>query len=177
MKQFNVPTKEQVSQENQQIFDHLKAKIGFVPNIFATYAYSSSALSRYLTFANGRTSLNNKEKEIINLIVSQINECTYCLAAHTAIGKMNGFNDEQIIELRRGSASFDIRFDALVKLASEIIKNRGTITESTLNSFYEVGYNDENLVDVIVAVGEKTITNFLHKVTNVPVDFPEALSI
>jgi len=177
MKQFNVPTKEQVSQENQQIFDHLKAKIGFVPNIYATYAYSSSALSRYLTFANGRTSLNNKEKEIINLIVSQINECTYCLAAHTAIGKMNGFNDEQIIELRRGSASFDIKFDALVKLASEIIKNRGTITESTLNSFYEVGYNDENLVDVIVAVGEKTITNFLHKVTNVPVDFPEALSI
>ncbi|MCE2655968.1 MAG: carboxymuconolactone decarboxylase family protein [Bacteroidota bacterium] len=177
MKQFNVPTKEQVSQENQQIFDHLKAKIGFVPNIYATYAYSSSALSRYLTFANGRTSLNNKEKEIINLIVSQINECTYCLAAHTAIGKMNGFDDEQIIELRRGSASFDIKFDALVKLASEIIKNRGTITESTLNSFYEVGYNDENLVDVIVAVGEKTITNFLHKVTNVPVDFPEALSI
>jgi AhpD family alkylhydroperoxidase len=142
-----------------------------------SYAYSSSALSRYLTFANGRTSLNNKEKEIINLIVSQINECTYCLAAHTAIGKMNGFDDEQIIELRRGSASFDIKFDALVKLASEIIKNRGTITESTLNSFYEVGYNDENLVDVIVAVGEKTITNFLHKVTNVPVDFPEALSI
>jgi len=173
MKQFNVPTKEQVSQENQQIFDHLKAKIGFVPNIYATYAYSSSALSRYLTFANGRTSLNNKEKEIINLIVSQINECTYCLAAHTAIGKMNGFDDEQIIELRRGSASFDIKFDALVKLASEIIKNRGTITESTLNSFYEVGYNDEHLVDVIVAVGE----NFLHKVTNVPVDFPEALSI
>ena len=85
MKQFNVPTKEQVSQENQQIFDHLKAKIGFVPNIYATYAYSSSALSRYLTFANGRTSLNNKEKEIINLIVSQINECTYCLAAHTAL--------------------------------------------------------------------------------------------
>lgn len=174
MKQFKVPTRDQVSQENQQIFDHLKVKVGFVPNIYATYAYSSSALSRYLTFANGRTSINNKEKEVINLIVSQINECTYCLAAHTAIGKMNGFNDEQIIELRKGSASFDTRFDALVKLASEIIKNRGTITDNTLNRFYEVGYNDEHLIDVIVAVGEKTITNFLHKVTNVPIDFPEA---
>ncbi len=177
MKQFNVPTREQVSQENQQIFDHLKVKVGFVPNIYATYAYSSSALSRYLTFVNGRTSINNKEKEVINLIISQINECTYCLAAHTAIGKMNGFNDEQIIELRKGSASFDTKFDALVKLAAEIIKNRGTISDITLNRFYEVGYNDENLIDVIVAVGEKTITNFLHKATNVPVDFPEALSI
>jgi alkylhydroperoxidase family enzyme len=87
---------------------------------------------------------------------------------------MNGFNDEQIIELRKGSASFDTKFDALVKLASEIIKNRGTITDNTLNRFYEVGYNDEHLIDVIVAVGEKTITNFLHKVTNVPIDFPEA---
>ena len=90
---------------------------------------------------------------------------------------MNGFDDEQIIELRRGSASFDIKFDTMVKLAGEIIKNRGTITDITLNKFYEVGYNDENLIDVIVAVGEKSITNFLHKATNVPVDFPEASSI
>lgn len=177
MKQFNVPTREQVSQENQQIFDQLKVKLGFVPNIYATYAYSNSALSRYLTFANGKTSINNKEKEVVNLIVSQINGCNYCLAAHTAIGKMNGFSDEQILELRKGSASFDAKFDAMVKLAGEIIKNRGTITDNTLNKFYEVGYNDENLIDVIVAVGEKTITNFLHKVTNVPVDFPEASSI
>jgi len=177
MKQFNVPTRDQVSPENQQIFDHLQVKVGFVPNIYATYAYSSSALSRYLTFANGRTSLNNKEKEVINLIVSQINECTYCLAAHTAIGKMNGFTDEQIIELRRGNASFDQKFDALVKLAAAIIKNRGTISEDILNNFYEAGYNDENLIDVIVGVGEKSITNFLHKATNIPVDFPEALPL
>jgi AhpD family alkylhydroperoxidase len=174
MKNFNVPTREQVSQENQQIFDSLKEKIGFVPNIYATYAFSSSALSRYLNFANGKTSINNKEKEIINLIVSQINECTYCLAAHTAIGKMNGFSDEQIIEIRNGFASFDTKFDALVKLSAEIIKNRGVITD---NNFYQVGYNNENLIDIIVAVGEKTITNFLHKVTNVPIDFPEAVSI
>ncbi len=177
MKEFNVPKRDQVTHENQQIFDHLKSKLGFVPNIYATYAYSSSALSRYLTFANGRTSLNNREKEVINLIVSQVNECNYCLAAHTAIAKMNGFNDAQIIEFRKGYASFDTKFDALVKIASEIISNRGCIQESTLKKFYDTGYNNENLIDVIVAVGEKTITNFLHKATNIPVDFPIAPSI
>ncbi len=77
MKKFNVPTREHVSEENQQIFDALKSKLGFVPNIYATYAYSKSALNRYLTFSNGKTSLNNKEKEAINLIVSQINNCLY----------------------------------------------------------------------------------------------------
>lgn len=177
MKKFNVPTREHVSEENLLIFDALKSKLGFVPNIYATYAYSKSALNRYLTFANGKTSLNNKEKEAINLIVSQINNCLYCLAAHTAIGKMNGFDDDQIIEIRKGRVSFDTKLGALVTLSSEIVNNKGSISELALNLFYEAGYSDENLVDVILAVGEKTITNYLHRATKVAIDFPEAPTI
>lgn len=177
MKQFEVPTRENVSAINQTIFDDLKSKLGFVPNIYATYAYSENALGRYLTFSSGKTSLSNKEKEAIFLVVSQVNECTYCQAAHTAIGKMNGFTDEQIIELRKGAASFDNKLDALVKLAKSIIENRGKVSDDLLNAFYGVGYNNENLIDTIVAVGDKTTTNFLHKITNVPIDFPEALQL
>jgi uncharacterized peroxidase-related enzyme len=174
MNEFKVPTRDNVSPENQKIFDSFQSKLGFVPNIYATYAYSNNALSRYLAFANGKTSLNNKEKEVVNLVVSQVNNCTYCLAAHTAIGKMNGFSDDQIIEIRKGEASFDPKIDALVKVAKEIISNRGIVSETALTVFYSAGYTNEHLVDLIVAVGEKTITNFLHKVTNVPVDFPAA---
>ena len=174
MTKFEVPTREQVTPENQQIFDKLNSQLGFVPNIYATYAFSKDALGRYMTFAGGKTSLNAKEKEVINLVVSQVNGCTYCLAAHTAIGKMNGFTDEQILELRKGSASFDTKLDALVKLAKSIIENRGSVNDTTLNAFFNAGYNKGNLVDVILAVGEKSITNFLHKVTDIPIDFPEA---
>lgn len=122
MRPFKVPTREDVSEQNQQIFDDLKSKLGFVPNIYATYAYSDNAPSRYLAFSNGKTSLNNKEKEAVNLVVSQVNGCTYCLAAHTALGKMNGFTEEQTVELRQGGASFDARLDALVKLAGDVAK-------------------------------------------------------
>lgn len=87
---------------------------------------------------------------------------------------MNGFTDQQIIELRKGWASFDNKLDTLVKLAKTIIENRGKIPEDVLNAFYGAGYNNENLIDTIVAVGEKTNTNFLHKATNIPLDFPEA---
>lgn len=174
MKHFEVPTREKVSAANKAIFDELKSKLGFVPNIYATYAYSDNALGRYLTFSSGKTSLSNKEKEAVFLIVSQVNNCVYCQAAHTAIGKMNGFTDEQIIELRKGGAAFDSKLDALVKLAKSIIENRGKISDDVLNAFYAAGYNNENLIDTIVTVGDKTITNFLHKVTNIPLDFPEA---
>ena len=174
MTKFEVPTREQVTPENQAIFDKLNSQMGFVPNIYATYAFSKDALGRYMSFAGGKTSLNAKEKEVINLIVSQVNGCTYCLAAHTAVGKMTGFTDEQILELRKGSASFDSKLDALVKLAKSLTENRGSIDDTTLNAFFNAGYDKGNLVDVILAVGEKSITNYLHKVTDIPIDFPEA---
>jgi uncharacterized peroxidase-related enzyme len=174
MTKFEVPTREQVAPANQEIFDNLKKNLGFVPNIYATYAHSDYALSRYLTFAGGKTSLNNKEKEVINLVVSQVNGCTYCQAAHTAIGKMNGFTDDQILEIRRGKAPFDPKFDALAKLAKSIITRRGKINDDELEAFFEAGYTKENLIDLIVAVGEKTITNLLHNITGIPLDFPAA---
>jgi uncharacterized peroxidase-related enzyme len=174
MRPFNVPTRDEVTEQNQQIFDDLKSKVGFVPNIYATYAYSKHAPARYLAFANGKTSLNNKEKEAINLVTSQVNGCTYCLAAHTQIGKMNGFTDEQILELRQGEATFDDKLDALVKLAGAITANRGNVSDDVLSGFFDAGYTRENLIDVIVNVGEKTVTNFLHNVTEIPVDFPAA---
>ena len=174
MRPFNVPTRDEVTDQNKKIFDDLESKVGFVPNIYATYAYSEHAPARYLAFANGKTSLNNKEKEVINLAVSQVNGCTYCQAAHTALGKMNGFTEEQTIELRRGEASFNAKFDALAKLAKEVTENRGKISDETLQRFFDAGYTKENLVDAIVNVGEKATTNYLHNVTNIIVDFPEA---
>lgn len=177
MRTFNVPTREEVSPNNQAIFDNLEKAVGFVPNLYATYAYSQNALGNYLTLANSKTSLSAKEKEVVNLAVSQVNECNYCLAAHTAIGKMNGFTDEQILELRTGRASFDSRLNALAGLAKDITENRGATSEAALDQFFAAGYTKESLIDTIVMVGDKTISNYVHKTTDVPIDFPAALPL
>ncbi len=174
MTKFSVPTKEQVSSQNREIFETLEKKVGFLPNIYATYALSDHALERYLNFQNGKTSLSMKEKEAVNLIVSQVNGCKYCLAAHTAMGKMVGYSEDQILEIRQGSVSGDIKLDAMVKLAKNIVENRGKVDENLLDAYFEAGYNQGDLVDLILAVGEKTITNYLHKITDIPIDFPQA---
>ena len=174
MKTFAVPTREQVSENNQAIFDALKQKIGMVPNLYAVMAYAENALGNYVTFQGGKTSLRGKEKEAVNLIVSQVNNCIYCLSAHTVIGKMNGLNDEQIIEIRKGSASFDTKLDALVKLAKNITENRGKADSAMVDNFFSAGYTEGSLVDVIMLVGDKTIMNYLHNLTDITVDFPLA---
>ncbi|WP_394746981.1 carboxymuconolactone decarboxylase family protein [Spongiimicrobium salis] len=174
MTTFNVPTREEVSSENQAIFDHLEKAVGFVPNLFATYAYSENALKNYLDFSNAKTSLKAKEKEAVNLAVSQVNNCEYCLSAHTAISKMNGFTDEQILELRSGRASFDSKLDALARLAKNITENRGNTDAEVLENFFNAGWSKENLIDTISLVGDKTISNYINNTTRVPVDFPIA---
>ncbi len=172
--QFKVPTRNEVSTLNQGIFDNLEKSIGFVPNIFATYAYSENALKNYLDFSDAKSSLKAKEKEVVNLAVSQVNECEYCLAAHTAIAGMNGFSPEQILELRSGEATFDSKLDALAKLSKNITENRGNTDANVVDQFLNAGWTKENLIDTIVLVGDKTITNYLHKTTQVPIDFPKA---
>jgi len=174
MKTFAVPTREQVSDNNKVVFDNLKQKIGMVPNLYATMAYSDNALGNYITFQSGKTSLRAKEKEAVNLIVSQLNNCIYCLSAHTAIGKMNGFTDGQIIEIRKGSASFDAKLDALVKLAKNITETKGKADNTLVDNFFAAGYNEGTLIDLIMLIGDKTIMNYLHNLTEVPVDFPLA---
>lgn len=174
MSDFRPLKREEVSEANQTVFDNLEKALGFVPNLYATYAYSNNALVNYLNFASAKTSLTAKQKEVVNLAVSQVNNCAYCLAAHTAIGKMNGFTEEQILELRAGGASFDKQLDALAALAKNVTEKRGATDQVIVENFLAAGFTKENLIDTLVLVGDKTISNYIHSTTQIPVDFPEA---
>ena len=177
MKQFNVPSREEVTEANQAIFDQLAEKLGFVPNLYATFANSESALQNYLTLSGAPSSLSAKEKEVINLAVSQVNSCNYCLSAHTAVGKMNGFNDDEIIEFRQGYSASHPKLNALAAFSKNVVENKGKPQEDAVANLFSAGYSKENLVDAVVIIGHKTMSNFLHGITQVPVDFPEAVKL
>jgi AhpD family alkylhydroperoxidase len=147
--------------------------VGFVPNLYAAFAHSETALSTYLTFSSAKTSLTKKEKEAVNLVVSQVNGCRYCQSAHTVLGKLNGFTDEEVLRIRGGRAT-DPKLDALVRLAGEITASRGRPAAATVEAFYAQGYTKGSLVDLVVAVGDKAVMNYLHNITQVAIDFPVA---
>lgn len=171
---FSVPARAEVSETNQAIFDNLQKGLGFVPNLYAYFAKNNTALQDYLALQNRKSTLSAKEREVINLITSQINHCRYCQSAHTAIGKMNGFTDEQIIEIRKGSASFNPKLDALVKFTASVVENRGHAAEDAVEAFFEAGYNEANMIDVVIVVGDKIISNYIHNLTGFAIDFPLA---
>jgi len=177
MERFTIPTKAEVSASNQNIFDNLQKGLGFVPNLYAYFAKNETALGDYMALQNRTSTLKAKEREVINLVTSQINGCRYCQSAHTALGKMNGFTNEQIIEIRKGSASFDKKLDALAKFTASAVINRGRAREETKAAFFAEGYNEANMIDVIIVVGDKIISNYLHNLTGFAIDFPIAEEI
>lgn len=174
MTTISVPTREQVSASNQAIFDTLQAKFHMVPNLYATFALSETGLATYLAFQGAKSSITGKAREVVNLVVSQVNDCAYCLAAHTVVGRMVGFSDAQVMEIRHGRAGFDAKLDALARLVRSIAGRRGHADAALVEAFLAAGWTQENLVDVIMAVGDKIISNYLHSTTRIPVDFPAA---
>ncbi len=174
MTQFNVPTRDEVSTNNQAIFDNLQKGLGFVPNLYASFAHSETALGDYLAFQNRKSTLRAKEREVINLVVSQVNDCRYCQSAHTVLGKMNGFSDEQILDIRSGEASFDPKLDALVKFVQETTITRGKPSAQTVENLFSAGYHKGNVVDILIVIGDKIISNYLHGVGRFAIDLPIA---
>ncbi len=174
MSQFKVPTREEVSVDNQAIFDNLQKGLGFVPNLYAYYAKNETALGDYLALQNRKSTLKAKEREVVNLIVSQINGCRYCQSAHTVLGGMNGFTGDQILEIRQGTASFDPKIDALAKFTHSTAANKGNATQQAKDAFFAAGYTEANLIDVAIVIGDKVISNYIHNLTGFPIDFPIA---
>jgi AhpD family alkylhydroperoxidase len=177
MAHFQVPGRDEVSANNQEIFDNLKKGLGMVPNLYAVMALSDTALGNYLAFQNAKTTFTNKEKQAVNLVVSQVNECHYCQSAHTLLGTMNGLTEEQTIEIRKGKASFDSKLNALVALAKEITLKKGFASTATIDTFINAGYTKGQVVELVFLVAEKTAMNYVHAITKVEIDFPLAKAI
>ncbi|MFK8103948.1 MAG: carboxymuconolactone decarboxylase family protein [Saprospiraceae bacterium] len=174
MEKFTVPTKATVSSNNQAIFEKLEKGLGFVPNLYAYFAKNETALGDYLNLQNRKSTLKAKEREVINLVTSQINGCRYCQSAHTVLGKMNGFTEDQILELRGGTANFDSKLNALVQFTKSVVENKGKASETSKDNFFAAGYNEANLVDVVMVVGDKIISNYIHNLADFAIDFPVA---
>ena len=175
MKTIVVPAREQVSEASQAIFDAIQKKMGKVPNLYATIGYSANALKGFLDFeaAFSHSAFTDKEKEAVNLVVSQVNNCDYCLAAHTMLATMKGFTREETLQLRRGLAD-DVKLQAVLQLAKAIAEKKGNAGDNYKAAFFYAGYDEKALMELTGLITVRTFTNYVYALTKVPVDFPAA---
>jgi len=169
---------EEANTNSQAIFNNVKSKIGMLPNLYATMGVSDKLLGGFLSFTDTLKSgeLSGKEYEAVALTTSQVNGCAYCLSAHTTIGKMNGFTEEETLDIRNNSI-VDSKLNALVILASELADRKGKASDDTINNFFEAGYSKAAFAEVIGIVSLTIITNTVYHNGGFEIDFPKAQNI
>lgn len=171
----SLPDEAGISKKNEGFTAYFNKRLGHTPNLFLAMMHSDNALSSYYSFHCRKTSLSKREVEAITLAVSQCNHAMYCLSAHTMIAKLNGFSDEEILELRGGAAPFDSRLDALVKLTVCLtLHTGGSIDDGLIENFFAKGYTKEHFMDMLQVIGDAFITNITGNVFQFPIDYPLA---
>lgn len=166
---------EQAPESVQKTFDHLKSALGMVPRLYATIAKSQVALEAYLAFnaGLGKSSLSAKEKELINLAVSETNGCAYCLSAHNLLGSKAGLSKEQILLARRGLGSTE-REQAILDFVKKLSRTGGLGTGAEVKRALSAGLTEAEVIEVIAFVASKQFSNAVAIAAGIEIDFPLA---
>ncbi len=162
--------------KSKELLEQVKSKMGRVPNILKGMANSPAALEVYLSLSGTLMqsgALSGKEREAVALAIAEKNECTYCAAAHTVIGSMQGIDADSAKEHRRGRSS-EPKLQALISLALEIVETKGFVKDETLSKAREVGYTDAHIAELVANVALNVYTNYFNHVNDTELDFPEA---
>jgi uncharacterized peroxidase-related enzyme len=159
----------------KELFDAVNSKLGVVPNMARAMANSPAVLDGYLQLSGalGEGSLSARYREQIALAVAQTNGCGYCLAAHSAIGRMVGLTDDQIRDSRLGTA-VDPKADALVRFALKVANARGRVNDSDIDDVRAAGFDNAAIAEVVANVALHVFTNYFNLVAETDLDFPKA---
>lgn len=157
----------------KSLLDAVKAKLGLVPNMTKVMATAPAVLEGYLGFSGALAGgdLPPRLREQIAVLVAENNACTYCLSAHTAIGKIVGLSPAELAAARHGDSS-EAKTAAALRFAQRVLVTTGAITDEDVVEVRAAGYSDTQIAEIIAHVGLNTFTNLFNKAAAVEVDFP-----
>jgi uncharacterized peroxidase-related enzyme len=164
---------DQVPAGSRPILEKVQKGFGFIPNLFAAFANSPTLLEGYIgldaTYSKG--TLSPAERQLVLLTASVVNECAYCVAAHSMAAKgMLKVPATVVAAVRAGQPVADAKLKALVNFTRELVQNRGHVAAATVQSFLDAGYRNDQIGEVLIGVALKTISNYTHHLSPVEID-------
>lgn len=160
--------------KTQELLGVVKAKLGMVPNMTRIMANSPAVLEGYLALSGAvsKGRLSAKHREQIALAIAEANGCDYCLAAHSAVGRMVGLTPDEVSDSRRGEA-VDAKADALLHFARQVVDQRGNVSDTDVAAVRAAGFGDDAIAEVVANVALHVFTNYFNLVAATEVDFPK----
>ena len=156
------------------ILDGVQKQMGGVPNFLRALAPSPAALEAFLGLNSklAQGSLDRQIGERIALVTAETNGCQYCVSAHTELAGKAGLDESEIKAARRGVSS-DPKAAAAVAFTVAVLANKGDVTSGELDALRTAGFNDGEIAEIITHIGLNTLTNYLGKIGQIDIDWPE----
>lgn len=175
MNRITIPTTDQTPAASLPLLDAVKKQLGVVPNLMKLVGNSPAALEGYLSLNNalGKGMINPKTRERIALAIAEINGCSYCLSAHTYLGKNVAKLDDVEIAANRNGNSSDPKAAAAVHFATRVAHERGHVADADIFAVKTAGYSNAQIVEIVLHVALNTLTNYVNEVAQTEIDFPE----
>ncbi len=172
MTTFKLHTIETAPEDSKEILRSALKQNGFIPNLYGIMAESPEVLKAYTQMAQlfNETSLSPVERNIVWLTVSYNNKCHYCMAIHSMVAKMYKLPDEMIEALRTNQPLNDIKLETFRQFTALLVEKRGWASEKDISTFLAAGYTQKNVLELILGIGQKIISNYVNHITHTPLD-------
>lgn len=158
----------------QPLLAQVHAAFGATPNMFRAVANSPAALaSMWGAFgALGAGTLGAKLGEQIAVAIADQNDCHYCLAAHTALGRKAGASSDEMTAAQAGQ-SHDPKTAAALRFAVTVVRQRAKIAAADVDALRAAGFGDGEIMEIMAHVALNLFTNYVNVAFDVPLDFPQ----
>ena len=173
MARITTPTRDQAPASTHATLDAIGGQVGFIPNMFRMLASSPDTFAGIIGFQGAMSkALNVKTRDAIALAVTQVNDCHYCMKAHTYIATNLVKSSAEEIALNRQGRSEDPKRAAAATFAKNLVERRGKVTDQELAAVRAGGYTDPEIIDITALAVQFLLTNFMNNMADSDIDFP-----
>lgn len=172
MAEFKLHDKTTAPQDSRPLLEASEQAVGMIPNLHAVMADSPQVLKAYQDLHGlfQETSLGTVEQNVVWLAINVEHECHYCVPAHTMIAQGAGVPEDVIEALRNERPLPDERLEALRTFTLKLVRNRGRVSESDLEAFHAAGFTERQVLEVILGIAQKTMSNYINAIAETPLD-------
>tara|TARA_B100000929_G_scaffold289993_1_gene282184 strand:+ start:338 stop:901 length:564 start_codon:yes stop_codon:yes gene_type:complete len=163
---------ESAPEESKALLEKSNKAYGMIPNLHGVLAESPGLLKAYQDlhelFQN--SSFNNEELTVVWQTINVEHECHYCVPAHTGIANMMKVDSAITEALRNRTKMPTEKLQTLHETTLSIVRNRGNVAEGVLEDFFAAGYTQRQLLEIILGLSQKVISNYTNHIAETPVD-------
>lgn len=170
---FDIHNLQTAPEASKPVLAEVQKAYGFIPNLLGVLAESPLAVAAYPQLnqlIQDKSSLTPQEQQVALLAVSIENGCDYCIGAHCTIAAMVKTPEAVVQALRAGTELADAKAAALAKFARALVKNRGWVDEAAVQEFLAAGFTRGQVLDVLVIIAIKTLSNYTNHLAHTPLD-------